>query len=54
VITDTAGPVDIAVPRDRDGSLDPQIVKKRQRRLGDVDTIHFALALTRARPVLGW
>lgn len=27
------GPVQIAVPRDRDGSFEPQIVKKRQRRL---------------------
>jgi transposase-like protein len=43
VITDTAGPVEIAVPRDRDGSFEPQIVKKRQRRLGDVDTIVLSL-----------
>ena len=28
-----AGPVPLEVPRDRDGSLDPQLVKKRQRRL---------------------
>ncbi|WSG84290.1 transposase [Streptomyces sp. NBC_01727] len=27
------GPVEIAVPRDRDASFEPQIVKKRQRRL---------------------
>ena len=27
------GPVEIDVPRDRDGSFEPQIVKKRQRRL---------------------
>jgi putative transposase len=43
VITDTVGPVEIAVPRDRDASFDPQIVKKRQRRLGDVDTIVLSL-----------
>ena len=28
------GPVDIEVPRDRDGSFDPQTVRKGQRRLG--------------------
>jgi transposase-like protein len=27
------GPVEIAVPRDRDGSFAPQIIRKRQRRL---------------------
>lgn len=27
------GPVELAVPRDRDGSFEPKIVKKRQRRL---------------------
>src|SRR5437763_7792550 len=31
------GPVDIAVPRDRDGSFTPTIVPKRSRRLGGVD-----------------
>jgi putative transposase len=35
--------VEIAVPRDRDASFDPQIVKKRQRRLGDIDTIVLSL-----------
>jgi putative transposase len=33
VLTEATGQVPIAVPRDRDGSFDPQIVKKRQRRL---------------------
>ena len=33
------GPVQIDVPRDRDGSFDPKIVKKRQRRLTGVDEI---------------
>ena len=31
VLTDV-GPVEITVPRDRDGSFTPQIVRKRQRR----------------------
>jgi hypothetical protein len=29
------GPVEIDVPRDRDGSFEPRIVAKRQRRLSD-------------------
>src|SRR5919205_66713 len=32
VLTDV-GPVEVAVPRDRQGSFEPQIVRKRQRRL---------------------
>ncbi len=36
-ITTGSGQVDIAVPRDRDGSFEPQIVKKRQRRLDGFD-----------------
>ncbi len=43
VLTDNVGPVSIEVPRDRDGSFDPVIVKKRQRRLGGVDTIVLSL-----------
>ena len=43
VLTDNVGPVTIGVPRDRDGSFDPVIVKKRQRRLGGVDTIVLSL-----------
>ena len=31
------GPVEIAVPRDRDGNFEPQIVRKRQRRLSGVE-----------------
>ncbi len=38
-----AGPVEIEVPRDRDGSFEPQIVRKRQRRLGGVDGIVLSL-----------
>jgi hypothetical protein len=37
VITESE-PVEIVVPRDRAGSFEPQLVKKRQRRLGGVDT----------------
>ena len=32
VLTEASGQVGIEVPRDRDGSFEPQIVKKRQRR----------------------
>jgi putative transposase len=39
-----AGPVEITVPRDRDGSFEPQIVRKRQRRLGGVDGIVLSLS----------
>jgi putative transposase len=37
------GPVDIDVPRDRDGSFEPKIVKKRQRRLDSIDEIVLSL-----------
>jgi putative transposase len=43
VISDAAGEVRIDVPRDRDGTFEPQIVKKRQRRLSDVDEIVLSL-----------
>ena len=43
VITDI-GPLDIDVPRDRDGSFEPQLVRKRQRRLGGVDTLVCSLS----------
>ncbi len=39
VLSDAAGPVQIDVPRDRDGTFEPQLVKKRQRRLSDVDEV---------------
>ncbi|MFF7581052.1 IS256 family transposase, partial [Streptomyces sp. NPDC008061] len=38
------GPVEIAVPRDRDGSFEPKIVKKRQRRLTGVDEMVISLS----------
>ena len=44
VLTDNVGPVEIEVPRDRDGSFEPVIVAKRQRAVsGDVDTIVLSL-----------
>jgi transposase-like protein len=43
VLTDAAGEVDIDVPRDREGSFEPVIVKKRQRRLSDVDAVVLSL-----------
>jgi putative transposase len=39
-----AGPVEIEVPRDRDGSFEPKIVRKRQRRLGGIDGIVLSLS----------
>jgi putative transposase len=42
VVTDV-GPVEIAVPRDRDASFTPQIVAKRQRRLSGVDDLVISL-----------
>jgi transposase-like protein len=38
------GPVEIDVPRDRDGTFDPVIVKKRQRRLAGVNGIVLSLS----------
>jgi putative transposase len=38
-----AGPVEIAVPRDRDASFEPEIVAKRQRRLTGVDDLVISL-----------
>jgi transposase-like protein len=36
VLTETTGPVQIDVPRDREGTFEPKIVAKRQRRLSGV------------------
>ncbi len=38
-----SAPVQIEVPRDRDGSFEPQIVRKRHRRLNGVDEIVLSL-----------
>src|SRR3954449_5086079 len=43
VLTDSCGEVSVDVPRDRDGTFEPQLVKKRQRRLGDVDQVVLSL-----------
>ncbi len=42
VLTDI-GPVQLEMPRDRDASFQPKIVRKRQRRLGGVDDLVVSL-----------
>ena len=44
VITDNAGPVEIEVPRDREGTFEPVIVAKRARRLSDLDAVVLSLS----------
>jgi transposase-like protein len=43
VLTDI-GEVDLDVPRDRDGSFEPRIVRERQRRLSGVDEMVISLS----------
>ena len=43
VLTEGTGQVGIEVPRDRGGSFEPQIVRKRQRRLTGVDQMVLSL-----------
>jgi len=43
VLTEASGQVEIEVPRDRAGTFEPQIVRKRQRRLSGVDEIVLSL-----------
>jgi putative transposase len=43
-VTTEVGPVEISVPRDRDASFEPQIVRKRQRRLSGVDEMVLSLS----------
>src|SRR2546421_5488055 len=43
VLTENTGQVQIDVPRDRAGTFDPQIVRKRQRRLSGVDEVVLSL-----------
>ena len=43
VLTEGTGQVDIEVPRDRAGTFEPQIVRKRQRRLTGVDEMVLSL-----------
>jgi putative transposase len=42
-VTTEVGPVKLDVPRDRDSSFEPQLVKKRQRRLHGVDEMVLSL-----------
>jgi putative transposase len=43
VLTHATGQVELEVPRDREGTFEPVIVRKRQRRLGEVDEIVLSL-----------
>jgi putative transposase len=43
VLTEASGQVPIEVPRDRQGTFEPQIVRKRQRRLTGVDEMVLSL-----------
>jgi transposase-like protein len=43
VLTDI-GPVEVEIPRDRDGSFEPRIVRKRQRRLSGIDGLVISLS----------
>jgi putative transposase len=43
LLTEASGHVEIDVPRNRDGSFEPPSVRKRQRRLSEVDEIVLLL-----------
>jgi len=43
VLTEAAGEVSVDVPRDGDGTFEPVAVRKRQRRLSDVDAVTISL-----------
>ena len=43
VLTGHSGPVEIEAPRDRAGTFEPKIVRKRQRRLDGVDEVVLSL-----------
>ncbi len=43
-VTTEVGPVELEVPRDREGSFEPKTVRKRQRRLYGVDEMVRSLA----------
>lgn len=49
-LTEATGQVTIEVPRDRGGSFQPQIVKKRQRRLAGVDETVLSLYVNDRQP----
>lgn len=38
------GPVEIAVPRDRDGTFEPKLVRKHQRRLSGIEDLVISLS----------
>ena len=42
-VSTSNGPVDIDVPRDRNGSFEPAIVPKRARRIGNIDDTILSL-----------
>ncbi|OHU83940.1 IS256 family transposase [Mycobacterium talmoniae] len=42
-VTTVNGPVDIRVPRDRNGSFEPAIVPKKTRRLGNINSVVLSL-----------
>lgn len=42
-VSTTNGPVEIEVPRDRNGSFEPAIVPKRSRRIGNIDDMILSL-----------
>jgi hypothetical protein len=42
-VSTTNGPVEVTVPRDRNGSFEPAIVPKRARRLGNIDEAILSL-----------
>jgi len=42
-VSTSNGPVELAVPRDRNGSFEPSIVPKRARRLGNIDEAILSL-----------
>ncbi len=44
VLTDTGGRIALEVPRDRQGSFEPTIVRKRQRRLSGVEDLVLSLS----------
>ncbi len=46
VLTETTGPMEITVPRDREGAFEPKIVKKSQCRLTGVDEMVLSLYAT--------
>jgi len=50
VLTHASGQVELAVPRDREGTFEPVIVKKRQRRLTEVDEIVLSLYARGPKP----